>query len=134
MAQEGHAIELGAGVVAAFARDRFAGAGLSIARRVGRQRVMLSAAAGTLGDRRAGRGELSVQYLLNADARSGLTLYGALGAACVVRDGSPVAGYLLLLLGAERAAARPLGWYAEVGLGGGLRLAAGMRLRRFGAR
>jgi len=41
------------------------------------------------------------------------------------------AGYLTALVGVEDAPGRTAGWYAEVGLGGGVRVAAGWRWRRF---
>jgi hypothetical protein len=41
------------------------------------------------------------------------------------------AGYITALVGIEKAPGARRGWFAEVGLGGGLRVALGMRWRRF---
>jgi hypothetical protein len=59
---------------------------------------------------------------------------GGLGIAYTVRQTARAAGYLLLLAGVERGAATSPGWYVELGLGGGVRLAAGLRIRAFRGR
>jgi hypothetical protein len=41
------------------------------------------------------------------------------------------ASYLTALLGVDQGPGARAGWYAELGLGGGVRLALGRRFRRF---
>ena len=124
-------LEASVGGVAAFARRTFAGGALGLAWRGGGQgRAAVTVAGGVLGSDPGARLEASAQFLVNPAARSGATLYGALGAAYVVARGSPGAGYVLILVGAERAAGRGVGWFVEAGLGGGARVAVGVRARR----
>jgi hypothetical protein len=87
-------------------------------------------AGGRSAGQTAGRLEGTVQFLLNPATRRGVTVSGAAGVTVVAVSGSPTTAYLLLFLGIERAAALPWGWFAEAGLGGGARLAAGVRQRR----
>lgn len=75
--------------------------------------------------------EASAQFLLKPAERSGTSWYGGLGIAFVGGEADRSAGYLTALLGLEAAPGRAAGWYAELGLAGGVRLAAGRRWRRF---
>lgn len=131
------ATEFSAGAAVAVARHTFAGAEVGLAYRPGTQsRVALAVAAGAAGGRAAARAQLTLQFLVTPAARKGVGLYGGLGAALTARRGSPGAGYIALLVGLEGAPGRRRGWqnwYGELGLGGGVRAAAGWRLRRFPA-
>ncbi len=128
------AVELGGGLTTVAARHTFGGAELSVGYRPGGQsRMALAVAAGAEDGRAAGRAQLTVQFLVTPAARGGAGLYGGLGAAVAGRRGSPGGGYLALLLGLEGAPGRRSGWYAELGLCGGVRAAAGWRARWFPA-
>jgi len=128
------ATEFAAGGVAALARRQFWGAGLGIARRVsGQTRFGLGAAGGSLSSDAALRLEATGQFLVSPAVRSGVGLYGGAGIAWQGGNRTPGAGYLTLLVGVESAPGRRSGWYAELGLGGGVRMAAGWRWRRFPA-
>jgi len=131
-AQELTATELSIGGTAVIARQTFAGAELGIARRPGSEtRVALALAGGSDDGHAAGRAQVTLQMLVNAAARSGMGLFAGLGAACDAREGSPGRGWLVVLLGLEEAPGRRNGWYVELGLAGGVRVAAGWRLRAF---
>jgi hypothetical protein len=94
------------------------------------RRTRISAGLGLGGSdgRAAWRGELLAHFLLNPTRRSGVGIYGAGGVAAV---GGPVdQGYLVLTLGVEARPGGRSGWFVEAGVGGGVRLAAGMRWRR----
>jgi hypothetical protein len=97
------------------------------------QRTRLSAAlgAGASDGRGAWRGEVLAHFLLNPTRRRGTAVYGAGGVAAV---GGPVdQGYLVLTLGLEARPGARSGWFVEAGVGGGARLAAGFRWRRWPA-
>lgn len=117
----------GAGLIAAVGRDAFLGPALALALTGGgRTRGSVLVAAGRRGDAEAARLELSAELV----AQPGVaTLYGGLGALYEVARDSRGAGYVLVYLGVERVVGRRLGWFAEVGLGGGVRAVAGVRLR-----
>lgn len=120
------------GALGALARWTFSGAGLGVARRVGNQtRLALFAAGGTLDGAAALRLDGAAQFLVTPAARSGAGVYGGAGLAFQGARRARGAGYLLALLGLEGTPGRHAGWYVEVGLGGGVRLAAGWRWRRF---
>ena len=129
------ATEVSAGAAAAVARHTFAGAELGLAYRPGGQsRVALAVAAGTAAGRAAARAQLTLQFLVTPAARTGVGLYAGLGAALTARRGSPGAGFVAVLVGLEGAPGRRRGsqnWYVELGLGGGVRAAAGWRVRWF---
>ena len=125
-------LSLGGAVVAA--RRTFVGADIGIARRPGTDsRIGLDLAGGTIAERAAARAQLTGQLLVNPATRSGWGLYAGAGAAFVARRGSPGQGFLAVLLGLERTPGRRAGWYVELGLGGGVRAAAGWRARWFPA-
>ena len=128
------ATELSVGAAAAMARRTFAGAELGVAHRPsGESRVALALAGGTIAARPAARAQLTLQLLVNAAARSGGVpgFYAGVGGAFAARRGSPGQGFLAVLLGIEGAPGRRDGWYAELGFAGGVRAAAGWRLRWF---
>lgn len=108
--------------------ERFAGGGVGFAVRALRTRIGLSASVGALDGAFAGRGELLVSYHLNPTRRRGVTPYAGAGAAVVVtRDASRE--FVVALLGVEGQPGARAGWFAEVGVGGGVRIAAGARIR-----
>lgn len=124
--------------LATLARRDFYGAGLGWGVRPGTQgRVAIGAAGGVLAGGRAEGGalrlEVTAQFILNPGARSGVTLYGGVGAALLAAAHAPGQGYATVLVGVETAAGRRRGWFVELGAGGGVRLAAGWRWRRFPA-
>jgi hypothetical protein len=96
-----------------------------------RIRVSASAGGGISRSEAAWRGELLIHLLVSPMARRGLGVYAAGGVAAV---GGPVErGYIVLTLGAEQRPGQRTGWFAEAGIGGGARLAAGYRWRWLGA-
>jgi len=113
------------------AHRSFWGPELVVARRPGGQGRFSLAVAGGHYDGTAGvRVEADAQLLLRPGERSGPGPYGGLGLAFVGAGGERGAGYLTALLGVEAAPGRRRGWYLELGLGGGVRLALGRRFRR----
>ncbi|MBA3259088.1 MAG: hypothetical protein H0T68_06450 [Gemmatimonadales bacterium] len=105
------------------------GGGYAALRVSRRFRLSLAAGVGGSDDRIAGRGELLAHFLLAPRARRGVGGYVAAGIAAV---GGPVdQGYLVLTLGLEASPGAESGWFLEGGVGGGARLAAGYRWRRF---
>ena len=128
------ATELSLGGAAVMARHTFAGAELGLARRPSADtRIALALAGGTELGRAAGRAQLTLQVLVNALARSGPGLYAGIGGAFAARRAAPGQGRLAVVLGFEGAPARRHAWYLEVGFAGGVRAAAGWRLRWFPA-
>jgi hypothetical protein len=126
------AVEAGLGAAVVAGRHTMTGVELGLGWRPGGQsRVALAAAAGPEDGRTTARAQLTAQFLVTPADRAGTGLYGGIGLAFLGRQGAPGEGYLALLLGLERAPGRRAGWYAEVGLAGGVRAAAGWRTRRF---
>lgn len=133
-AQQLTATELSAGAATAMARRTFAGAELGLAHRPSTDsRIALAVAGGAAAGHAAARAQVTLQLLVNPSVRSGAGLYAGVGAAFIARRESPGQGYLVLLLGVEGAPGRRQGWYVELGLAGGVRAAAGWRMRRFPA-
>ncbi len=94
-----------------------------------RTRISAAAGVGASGGETAWRAELLGHFLLSPTRRSGAGVYGAGGVALV---GGPVKqGYLVLALGLEARPGTRAGWFVEAGVGGGARLAAGYRWRRW---
>jgi hypothetical protein len=112
------------------ANRTFVGAEGGLGRRDGQGRVTLATAAGVAGNTPALRLEARAQFLLLPQSRTAAGWYGGLGIAAAEAAGRHGAVYLTVALGVETAAWRARGLYAEVGLGGGLRLGAGVRWRR----
>jgi hypothetical protein len=129
-AQGQRARELGIGAVVT-ASDPALGAAMvyGALRTSRRMRISAAAGAGVSDGRAAWRGELLAHFLLSPQRTQGVGWYGAGGIAAV---GGPVEqGYLVLTLGVEARPAGREGWFVEGGVGGGARLAAGYRWRRF---
>ena len=97
-----------------------------------RTRIAVTIAAGSAGGEFVARGELLGHFLLSPASRT-VGLYGGGGLAGLVGDGGEE-GFLVLLIGLEHAPGGASGWYAEGGLGGGVRVAAGYRWRWFTGR
>ena len=131
-AQQLTATEISAGVLGAVSSNDFWGVAAGLGRRVDNQtRVTAVAALGALGYSTAVRLEVAAQIIVNPSGRGGAGLYAGAGLAWHGAIGVHGAGYITALLGLESAPGARRGWFAEVGLGGGLRLALGMRWRRF---
>lgn len=127
-AQDLRGYELGLAGVATWSSSTFAGGGLTGALRTGgRTRVVLGLFPGRHSGEFAGRGELSVQYLLTPDRMRGWSFYGLAGLAGVT--GPRGGGDLMLGLGIESAPASRSGWMLEGGVGGGARILVGWRRR-----
>lgn len=119
------------GVVVA-SRPLFAGAGAGLAwRDRGRTRIGLSLAAGAQqGGGVAGRAEAVWHFLLDPGRASGNGVYGGGGLAVAVQADGAARPAILLVFGAENAPAGRRGTFIEVGVGGGARVALGMRWRK----
>ena len=116
----------GTGVVTA---TQFFGAGLGFALRSGgRTRVGLSIAVGDVQGALGGRGDILLSYHLLPYRRRGVTPYAG-GGVSVVATSDQTAEYLVIMVGVEATPGRSSGWFIEGGLGGGVLINAGMRLR-----
>ena len=95
------------------------------------RRTRISAAIGGGASDRdfAFRFEVLGHFLFSPDRLRGWGPYLAAGLAAV--SGPRDQGYMLLTLGAESNPGGASGWAAEVGVGGGVRVAVGYRWRRF---
>ncbi len=92
-------------------------------------RTRLSASAGLGGSsgELAVRGEIVGHFLLSPAKRRGAGVYFGGGVAAV---GGPLdRGYLVLTAGVEQRPGARAGWAAELGVGGGIRVALGYRWR-----
>jgi len=124
--------------VGTFATARYWGGGLGFALRAqGRMRAGLSLYAGDLSrkpegadrdHRFAGRGELMLSYHANPYKRSGIAPYAG-GGVAIAATSDEMLEYVLLAIGVEAAPGGRSGWFAELGIGGGVRVSAGYRLR-----
>jgi hypothetical protein len=113
----------------AFAERDFLGAGVGAAlRSAGRARIALTLHAGDLEGAFAGRGELVASYHLNPYRQRGVSPYAG-GGVTVGVAGGDMFEYVVLLLGVETTPGRRTSLYAELGLAGGFRVAAGFRVR-----
>lgn len=131
-AQQLTATEISAGVLAAISAQAFGGAAVGLGRRLDNQtRLSGIAAVGMLGMAAAGRVEGTAQIIVNPSGRGGAGLYAGAGVAWQGAHGARGGAYLTAVLGLESAPGARRGWYGEVGLGGGVRLALGLRWRRF---
>lgn len=96
-----------------------------------RTRASIAGMLGVSGGEAVGRAELLMHFLLSPTRVRGVGAYGAGGLGLV---GGPVdRGYVVLTLGVESRPGAPSGWFLEAGVGGGARIAAGYRWRRFPA-
>lgn len=117
--------------MAAASKPAFYGAGLGFALRdQDRLRFSLAAALGADGGGAFGaRADATLQFLLDPFTRAGAGIYGGGGLSLAARRGSATP-YLLLVLGVEHAPGGPRGSFAEIGVGGGVRVAVGYRWRK----
>jgi hypothetical protein len=126
--------ELSIGVAGVSARRTFSGVELGVGKRPSSDmRLAFAAAGGVEAGRAAARAQATVQMLVNSLSRTGVGVYGGVGAAFAARERTPGRGYLALLLGVEGKPGRRRGWYLELGFAGGVRAAAGWRLRSYPA-
>lgn len=129
--QQLSATEVDAGPVGTWARRTFSGAAVGIARRPGGEsRLALVTAFGAVDGHAALRLEATAQFIVLPGAKTGISPYGGVGVAYLGARPYRGSGMLVMLVGVEQAAARPRGWFGELGLGGGLRLRLGYRWRR----
>lgn len=130
-AQGPAATEFDAGGTATWARRDFYGLSIGAARRPGGQgRAAVSLAGGMLDDAAAVRIEATGQFLVLPGARTGVSPYVGLG---VVYQGARQyrgMGAIVALVGLEAPEGRRHGWFAELGLGSGVRVRGGYRWRR----
>lgn len=93
-----------------------------------RTRILVGAASGVLeGGAWAARAEAAAHFLLDpARARGGVYGGGGLSLEGTARRVRP---FVMLVIGVDRAPGGRRGVYAELGVGGGVRLAAGFRWR-----
>jgi len=94
-----------------------------------RFRISAAAGVGGSGGQTAWRGELLAHFLLAPAQRSGVGAYAAAGIAGV--GGVEDEGYMVLTVGLEARPGAATGWFAEGGVGGGIRIAGGYRWRFF---
>lgn len=130
-AQALRATEFDVGLGATWARRDFYGVSVGIARRPGGQgRAALSVAGGALHQAAAVRIEFTAQFLVLPGARRGTSPYAGLGAAYVGARHYRGSGVLVALIGIEAPEGGRHGWFAELGVGGGVRVRGGYRWRR----
>lgn len=112
-------------------RPFFAGAGLAFGwRDEGRTRWQAGATLGGLDGHGVGaRADLAWHFLLDPAGTRGGAVYGGAGMS-LLAGGGRVTPYVMLVLGAEHAPGRGGGTFVEVGVGGGVRVAAGYRWRK----
>jgi hypothetical protein len=121
--------ELQVQALGAFASAEFIGGGLGVALRTrGRARVGVTLNAGDLDGSLAGRAEAVASYHLNPYAVRGITPYAGGGVAVAATEVETFE-YVVILVGVETTPGRRNGWFAEVGIGGGVRVSAGFRVR-----
>jgi hypothetical protein len=123
--------EFDVGPTATWGRRDYYGMAVGVSRRPGGSgRAALQVAGGTLDGHAALRIEATGQFLVLPNARSGLSPYAGLGIGYVAAGHYRGTGVLVALVGIEAAAGRGCGWFAELGLAGGLRARSGYRWRR----
>lgn len=121
--------------VAVASEPVFAGGGAGVAwRDAGRTRLGAALAAGVLDNgEAAGRVELVWHFLLDPARARGGAVYGGGGLAVATGPAGDPAARIQLVLGVEAAPGSRHGAFVEAGVGGGVRLAAGLRWRARGA-
>jgi len=132
-AQRASVLEWQAGLVAALARRDFWGAELGAGWRpaaLSQTRFATAVAAGDVEGAAGVRVGATAQFVLRPATHTGTSPYAGLGLAVAGARGVRGAGYLTALLGVEAAPGRRRGWFAELGVGGGVRAVAGLRWRR----
>lgn len=109
--------------------NEFRGGGLEFAWRTpGRLRLAITGAVGEAGARLAGRAEGMVSYHVNPVQRGGVSPYAG-GGLAVTFTANEAVEYLAVTVGFEGNPGGSVGWYGEVGLSGGVRVALGLRVR-----
>jgi hypothetical protein len=110
-------------------RVKFVGAGPGVGvSPTPRVSLRLLAAGGWSGGGAAGRAEALAAFSLAPWSGRGLEPYVAGGLAATASRGG-IRGYATAMVGLALATQRRAGWFGEIGVGGGLRLAAGIRWR-----
>ena len=110
--------------------EHFLGGGVGLALRTGgRMRAALVTNVGAMEGEPAFRPEVLAFFHLNPFKRSGVAPYVGGGVTAVFCAGG-TREYIVAVGGLEWRPGAPTGWFAEVGVGGGVRLAAGIQLRR----
>ena len=109
-----------------------AGGGLAL-RTAGRTRLGLTASLGELEGNASVRTEALVSYSLGFPQRRSLSPYLGGGVALSFTH-SRSRQYLVVLVGVDWNPGTRVGWFLEGGVGGGIRFAAGARLRRIDVR
>lgn len=116
--------------MATSAEAEFVGVGLGVGHRAtSRLTYSASATPGIIDGSFGFRAEGILTFSLNPLQRSGISPYGGGGLAVLVNRGEED-GFMVLLVGVESAPAGRSGWFVELGVGGGVRAALGLRLRR----
>ena len=106
------------------------GGGVGLALRTnGRMRVGVTINAGDLEGSAAIRPELLGSFHLNPYKRSGISPYAGGGVAVVYANGT-TREYIVAFMGVESRPGQSMGWFAEAGVGGGVRFAAGLQVRK----
>ncbi len=109
----------------------FVGVGVGPVGRVARRiRLGLTLSAGAWNGAGAGRVEWAVAFALDARRRARWVPYVAGGLAATF-DGEEVAEHMLVTAGVDARPGSRLGGFAEVGVAGGVRIAAGLRVGRW---
>jgi len=110
--------------------DRFLGGGVGLSLRTnGRMRIGATLSGGDLEGNAAIKPEILGSFHLNPFKRQGVSPYGGGGVAAVFSEGYS-REYIVAFVGLESRPGRAFGWFAEVGLGGGARLVAGVQFRK----
>jgi hypothetical protein len=118
-------LTLGAAVQGVGSDPVFGGIGPTFsARLTGQVRLRTLVLMGRRGDRAAVRGEGVLELVLDPGAEWSPFAGGGVAAAA---DRGDLAGFIVATIGIERRPAGRWSWWAETGLGGGVRLAAGYR-------
>lgn len=127
-AQVPHRVALKLQALGVFAPEPFVGGGLALAwRTTSRFTVEAGAGAGVEEGALTGRGEAVVGFHLDPFRMRGVSPYAGGGVALAARSDA-TAEYLMVVLGVESRPGRWRGWFVELGLGGGVRVAVGVRL------
>jgi hypothetical protein len=112
-----------------FAGTPFVGGGVGVAlRSAGRARAGFTLSAGVVDGVVAGRSEILLSYHVAPYRRRGVSPYGG-GGIAIVATADSVAEFVVLTLGVESTPGRHMGWFAELGVAGGVRLMGGVRIR-----
>ncbi|MGD2135520.1 MAG: hypothetical protein PVF27_05135 [Gemmatimonadales bacterium] len=122
--------ELQGQALAVVSGAEFVGGGVGVALRPpGRSRIGVSVSGGVADGITAGRAEVLISYHVNPYARRGIAPY-AFGGVALQATRDTHREHLVLGVGVETAPGGRWGLFVEASAGGGLRLSAGLRLRR----